>query len=86
MRVPVLKLPAISDHASEVSILYVMAGGVIFLLWRAVERDKLGDVDVAAFLLVLVRIIEAITAKWTQRSLDRSVQQLGASSPNGSQK
>lgn len=76
-------IPKISDHGSEIGLLAALGLGVIALLWHAIDRtgaDKT-TLDVAAFLLVLQRIIEAITARWTQRSVDRMGQQLASSAP-----
>ncbi len=76
MKVPSLRL---TDHGSEIALLSAIGIGVVFLLWRAIERGLVGDgFDVAAFLLVLQRIIEAVQGRWTQRSVDR----MGASLAN----
>ncbi|MEO7467812.1 MAG: hypothetical protein ABIV36_12415 [Sphingobium limneticum] len=80
MKPPCVKL---SDHGSEIVLLSAIAIGVVFLLWRAIERKLVGDgFDVAAFLLVLQRIIEAVQGRWTQRSVDRMGQSLANAPPS----
>ena len=75
-RCPSLRLP---DHGSEVFLLGAIAIGVIILLGIAINRGLVGNgFDVAAFLLVLQRIIEAIQKRWEQRSVDK----MGASLAN----
>ena len=79
-----MKLPTIrlTDHGSEIALLSAIAVGVVGLLWRAIERDLVGTgFDVAAFLLVLQRIIEAVQGRWTQRSVDRMGQSLANAPP-----
>lgn len=74
MKVPCIRL---TDHGSEIALLAAIAIGVVLLLWRAIERKLIGTgFDVAAFLLVLQRIIEAVQGRWTQRSVDRMGQSL----------
>ena len=75
-----IALPRLTDHGSEIALLGVIALGTIGILALIVRQGGDGW-DVAAFLLVLQRIIEAVTARWTQRSVDRMGQQLGASAP-----
>ena len=78
------RIPKLTDHGSEIALLSWMATGVLAILIVAALKGQLvgrNALDVAAFLLVLQRIIEAITARWTQRSVDRMGQQLGASAP-----
>lgn len=76
-----MKAPRITNHGSEVLLLGLIAGGVIFLLWRAIALGKLDGLDVAAFLLVLQRVIEAVQARWTNRSIDRMSDSLANSPP-----
>lgn len=79
-----MKLPTIrlTDHGSEIALLSTIAVGVVLLLWRAIERGLVGiGFDVAAFLLVLQRIIEAVQGRWTQRSVDRMGQSLANAPP-----
>lgn len=79
-----MKLPTIrlTDHGSEIALLSAIAVGVVLLLWRAIERGLVGTgFDVAAFLLVLQRIIEAVQGRWTQRSVDRMGQSLANAPP-----
>ena len=71
----------VSDHGSEVLLLAFIGAGCIGLLWRAIELGKTGELDVAAFLLVLQRVIEAVTSRWTSRSLDRMGQSLANAPP-----
>lgn len=78
------RLPKLTDHGSEIALLGWLGTGVLAILIVAAAKGQLtgrNALDVAAFLLVLQRIIEAITARWTQRSVDRMGQQLGASAP-----
>lgn len=80
MKLPCLKL---TDHGSEIALLSAIAVGVVFLLWRAIEKKLIGTgFDVAAFLLVLQRIIEAVQGRWTQRSVDRMGQSLANAPPS----
>ena len=79
MKLPCIKL---TDHGSEIALLAAIAIGVVLLLWRAIERKLIGTgFDVAAFLLVLQRIIEAVQGRWTQRSVDRMGASLANSPP-----
>lgn len=78
-----MKLPRIgpvSDHASEIALLAMIAVGVIALLIIIAMRAVTGW-DVAACLLVLQGIISAVKERWTQRSVDRMGQQLSDSAP-----
>jgi len=78
------RLPKLTDHGSEIALLGWLGTGVLAILIVAAWKGQLtgrNALDVAAFLLVLQRIIEAITARWTQRSVDRMGQQLGQSAP-----
>jgi hypothetical protein len=80
VRAPCFKL---TDHGSEIALLSAIAIGVVILLWRAIERNLVGSgFDVAAFLLVLQRIIEAVQGRWTQRSVDRMGQSLANAPPS----
>lgn len=78
---------AISNHGSEVMLLGLLAMGIIGLLWRAIELGIVGNseahgFDVAAFLLILQRIIEAIQKRWEQRGTDLANARLHASKPD----
>jgi hypothetical protein len=76
------KIIPLSDHGSEIVLLSAIAMGVIFLLWRAFENSLVGSgLDVAAFLLVLQRIIEAVQGRWTQRGMDKMGQSLANAPP-----
>lgn len=80
MKLPCVKL---TDHGSEIALLAAIGIGVVLLLWRAIERGLVGSgFDVAAFLLVLQRIIEAVQGRWTQRSVDRMGQSLANAPPS----
>lgn len=65
------------DHNSEIALLGLMAFGVIVILVIVVMKGVTGW-DVAACLLVLQSIISAIKERWTQRSVDRLGDQMGA--------
>lgn len=69
MKLPTIKLPPLSDHGSEIILLGMLGLGVLGVLWRAIEHGLM--IDVAAFLLILQRIVEAVQKRWEQRSLDR---------------
>jgi hypothetical protein len=79
-----MSLPRISNHGSEVGLLAFMSAGIVLILTVAVFKNQLGGehaIDVAAFLLVLQRIVEAIQKRWEQRSVDRMGDQLAGSAP-----
>jgi hypothetical protein len=80
MNRPVITIKPPSDHLSEIVLLGLIAGGVVWLLGKVVDKAVPGW-DVAACLLVLQGIISAIKERWTQRSVDRMGQQLAGSSP-----
>ena len=75
-------LPKLSDHASEIATLVVIAIGVMVLagLGQSHATDT-KPFDPSAYLVVLTLIVGAIKERWTQRSVDRMGQQLGASQP-----
>lgn len=76
--------PRLSDHASEIGLLGWLGTGVLAVLIIAAFKGQLSGasaLDVAAFLLVLTRIVEAVQKRWEQRSFDRTTAQLGASTP-----
>lgn len=79
-----MKFPRISDHISEIGLLGWLGTGVLAVLIIGAVKGQLSGpsaLDVAAFLLVLQRIVEAVQKRWEQRSLDRMGQQLGNSAP-----
>jgi hypothetical protein len=78
-----VKLPRLTQHGSEIVLLGLIAGGVIWLLGKAIDKSGEGAAayDLAAFLLVLQAIITAIKDRWTQRSVDHMGQQLANSNP-----
>ena len=76
-----MTFPRISNHGSEVFLLGVMALGVIILIGMAIGKGKVDGLDIAAFLLVLQRIVEAVQKRWEQRSVD----QMGRSLANAPQ-
>lgn len=77
-----MKLAPLSDHASEIATLTIIALGVMTLcgigLWHN-AGDK--TFDPSAYLVVLTLIVGAIKERWTQRSVDRMGEQLGSSAP-----
>lgn len=82
-----IQLPRISNHGSEIALLGLISMGVVALLWRAIDNGFVGDgFDVAAFLLILQRIIEAVQGRWTQRGLDQANDNLSKSQPQAMQK
>lgn len=77
---PLLELPRISDHGSEIILLGLIAGGVMALMglnahWASEAEQAF---DPSAYLVVLTLIVGAIKERWTQRSVDR----MGASLAN----
>lgn len=79
------KLPVLTDHASEIGLLALLAGGVLAILGIATFKGYLSGanaVDTAAFLLILQRIVEAIQKRWEQRSIDRMGQSLANAPPS----
>lgn len=77
-------LPKMTDFASEIGLLGWLGTGVIAILIIAAFQGQLagaGAIDVAAFLLVLQRIVEAVQKRWEQRSVDRLGQSLANSPP-----
>jgi hypothetical protein len=73
--------PPMSDHGSEIVLLSIMTTGVLLLIWRAIELGKLEGLDVAAFLLILQRITEAVQKRWEQRSIDQMSTSLANAPP-----
>lgn len=76
-----IRFPKITDHGSEIGLLALLGGGVLAILGVAAANGALSGehaIDVAAFLLVLQRIVEAVQKRWEQRSVDR----MGASLAN----
>jgi hypothetical protein len=79
-----MNFPRISDHFSEIGLLSMLGGGVLIILAIAGWHGQLGGdkaIDVAAFLLVVQRIVEAVQKRWEQRSIDRMGQSLANSPP-----
>lgn len=74
MKLPVIKIGPPTDHFSEIVLLGLIAGGVVYL-------GSDGDLDAAAISAVLMAIISAIKERWTQRSVDRMGQSLANSPP-----
>lgn len=75
------RLPKLTDHGSEIALLAWLGTGVLTILIVAAVKGTLSGpsaLDVAAFLLVLQRIVEAVQKRWEQRSVDR----MGASLAN----
>lgn len=72
-------IPRISNHGSEILLLATMAIGVMILIGMAIEGKLLdGKFDVAACLLILQRIVEAVQKRWEQRGQDAKEMQLAA--------
>lgn len=72
-----IKPAAISNHGSEVMLLWSIAIGVIWLLNSAIERGLVGNgFDVAAFLLVLQGVIASVQKRWEQRGQDAKEMEL----------
>jgi hypothetical protein len=83
--IPKIVIPKVSDHGSEILLLSWLGSGVLIILGIAAVKDKLGGsdaIDVAAFLLVLQRIVEAVQKRWEQRSIDRMGQSLANAPPS----
>lgn len=76
------KIPKLSNHGSEVVLLGLMGIGVLVLVGIAIVRDELDSLDVAAFLLVLQRIVEAVQKRWEQRSVDEMGRSLANAPPS----
>ncbi len=69
----------LSEYLNEVGLLGWMATGVMAVLIIGAIRGNLSGndaMDVAAFLLVLQRIVEAVQKRWENRSQDRMAQSL----------
>lgn len=83
VRLKLPKLPRLTQHGSEIVLLGLIAGGVIWLLGKAIDKSdgNAGAFDLAAFLLVLQAIITAIKDRWTQRGTDRALEMVGNSTP-----
>lgn len=77
-----MSLPRLSDHGSEIVLLGMLGIGVVVLIGLAIGKDKLDGLDVAAFLLVLQRIVEAVQKRWEQRGADLMATRLHASKPD----
>lgn len=82
MTTPRFTLPKLSDHGSEISTLVIIAIGVMILAGIGqANSTEAKPFDPSAYLVVLTLIVGAIKERWTQRSVDRMGQQLGASVP-----
>lgn len=79
-----MKLPRVSDHVSEIGLLGWLGTGVLAVLIIAAFKGELSGssaLDVAAFLLVLQRIVEAVQKRWEQRGTDKLGELAAAASP-----
>ncbi|WP_341896431.1 hypothetical protein [Sphingobium sp. YR657] len=79
-----MKLPDVSDHFSEIGLLTWLGTGVLAVLIIGAFRGNLAGrdaMDVAAFLLVIQRIVEAVQKRWEQRGADRMAASLANSPP-----
>lgn len=73
-----------ADHTIEIGLLALLGLGVLLILAMAGWQGRLGGehaIDVAAFLLIVQRIVEAVQKRWEQRSLDRATNALANSPP-----
>ena len=80
--------PRLTDHGGEVALLGWLGTGVLLILLVAAGKGQLSGsagVDVAAFLLVLQRIVEAVQKRWEQRGSDRMADKLASSAPTPDQ-
>lgn len=77
--IPRIKLALPSDHFSEILLLGMLGAGVLWVLWQGITHGMM--LDVAAFLLILQRIVEAVQKRWEQRSIDRMGQSLAEAEP-----
>lgn len=68
-----------SDRAAEISVLGVIAVGVMVLAGLAIWRNNAAEAS--AWTAVLMAIINAIKERWTQRSVDQMGNQLAGSVP-----
>lgn len=79
-----MKIPRVSDHVSEIGLLGWLGTGVLAVLIIAAFKGQLTGatgIDVAAFLLVLQRIVEAVQKRWEQRGTDKLGELAAAASP-----
>lgn len=75
MKMPVtIRISPPSDHFSEITVLAVIAVGVIWLANGAIKGNDAGEAS--AWTAVLMAIISAIKDRWSQRSVDRMGQSL----------
>ncbi len=82
-RCPSPDFPEFQATGSEVLLLGALGMGVIWLTGRALDKitpDNAG-LDIAAFLLVLQRIVEAVQKRWEQRGTDAVTASLAQSRP-----
>lgn len=79
MRTPIVGLPRLTDHGSEIALLGIIAAGVLVLMGLGLRHASSdAPFDPSAYLVVLTLIVGAIKERWTQRSVDR----MGASLAN----
>lgn len=74
-----IKIAPPTDHFSEIVLLGLIAGGVIWLAAKAIDDGDAGEAS--AWTAVLMQIINAIKERWTQRSVDRMGQSLANAPP-----
>ena len=74
-----MKRPLFSDHGLEITLLGLIAGGIIYLAGKAIAGDNAGEAS--AWTAVLMAIIGAIKDRWNARSIDRMGDQLSQSTP-----
>lgn len=74
-----MKRPIFSDHGLEITLLGLIAAGIIYLAGQAIAAENAGEAS--AWTAVLMAIIGAIKDRWSARSIDRMGEQLGTSTP-----
>lgn len=79
-----MKLPKITDHGSEITLLGIIAAGVMLLMAVGLTHATRAKTpfDPSAYLVVLTLIVGAIKERWTQRSVDRMGQSLANAPPS----
>ena len=76
---PLVVIKPPTDHFSEILLLTVIAGGVLYVMHGAIAANHAGEAS--AYTAILMAIVSAIKERWTQRSLDRMGQSLANAPP-----
>ncbi|WP_206377375.1 hypothetical protein [Sphingobium sp. TB-6] len=76
---PIITIKPPTDHFSEIMLLSVIAGGVLYVMHGAIEANHAGEAS--AYTAILMAIVSAIKERLTQRSLDRMGQSLANAPP-----